>query len=102
MTQADGQWLGRGGQRVDSVRVGVVLVSLDGRRHPSCFLVPVNMQRQVLAVPRQDYGGGVQIQFSDVGVVPQTQFITSTQTGTQAQSSSWTVVILPQVPSAFW
>ena len=51
MTQADDQWLGRGGQGVDSVRVGVLLVS---RRHPCCFLVPVIMQRQILAVLRQD------------------------------------------------
>ena len=36
MTQADDQWLGRGGQGVDSVRVGVLLVPLGGWRHPSC------------------------------------------------------------------
>ena len=47
MTQADGQWLERGGQGVRSVRVGVLLVPLDGRRHPSCFFVLVIVQRQV-------------------------------------------------------
>ena len=35
----------------------------------SWSLVPVNMQRQVLAVLRQDCSEGVQVQFSDVGVV---------------------------------
>ena len=71
---------------VDRVRVGVTSSFLfrcpcDHAATSSCspgavsswFLVPVNMQRQVHAVLRQDYSECVQIEFSGVGVVLQTQ-----------------------------
>ena len=44
---------GRGSGQGDNVRHGVLLVPLCGRRHLSCFFVPVIMQRQVLAVLMQ-------------------------------------------------
>ena len=52
--------------------------------------LPVILQRQVLAVLYRITVEGPQIQFFDVGVVPQIQFIVRCDNGAFGRSSSWT------------